>query len=168
MRFKCLLAICLSLATAAVIAAPDVPFTEEAFAPYKGDGPANLDGEAFLKTEKGEVRNCSGETVLLAPGTQYDINVLNRFAFSFEVALMWAKDAKPYWRDSICDSQGKFNFQGVPEGSWFVITQVQWKAMGYGTQGGTVIQKVTLKPGQNRVILSQKNMRPMPFGWDFK
>lgn len=158
-----------ALAMSACATTPDVPFSNADFASYHGNGPARIEGQAFLKTQGGDVKTCAGEQVLLAPATAYDEAVVSRFAFSLSVALMWAGPAAHHWRKSICDSRGNFNFSGVPRGEWFVITQVRWAVRSTNidpgnlnkgeVQGGTLVHKVTLHPGANSVILSMDDLQ---------
>lgn len=147
------------------------PFSDVDFAPYRGDGPASLDGEAFVKTENGEVRNCSGESVFLAPGTPFDFNVIKAFFFNFDLAMKEAGKAAPYWRESLCDSQGKFAFTDVPVGTWIVVTVVRWgnsgRVIGGRSEGGQLAQKITLRPGKNRAVMTMKNFRDPIFGFKF-
>ena len=154
----------------------EAQFSEVDFSPYRGDGPASLDGEAFVKTENGEVRNCSGESVFLAPGTPFDVNVITAFFFNFDLAMKEAGKAAPYWRVSVCDSQGKFVFTDVPVGTWIVVTAVRWGSQGRfsggvlirgHSEGGQLAQKITLRPGKNRAVMTMKNFRSPIFGFKF-
>lgn len=143
------------------------PFSASDFSAYVGEGPATLEGQAFLRTRGGELRYCAGESVLLAPGTQYDIDVITAFAFGRNVALKRAGPAAQYWRESVCDAQGKFQFDGLPVGSWIVITDVRYWVAG-SEQGGVMGKKVNLRAGRNSVIMNEQALRsaaPFGIGW---
>ena len=43
------------------------PFSETDFGPWVGGGPANLKGQAFLRTVGGDVKTCAGAMVILFP-----------------------------------------------------------------------------------------------------
>lgn len=150
----------------------EASFHDVDFAPYRGEGPSSLEGEAFVKTENGEVRNCSGEAVFLAPYTPFDIDVITAFLFHIDLALKKAGQAAPYWRESSCDSQGKFEFTDVPIGTWIVITAVRWgnsgRVIGGQAEGGQLAKKITLRPGKNKVSLNMKNLKHPMFGFDLK
>lgn len=150
----------------------ETPFSDEDFAAFRGDGQATLEGEAFVKTENGEVRNCSGETVFLAPDTPFDFEVITAFLFHLDLALKRAGPAAQYWRESSCDSQGKFNFDDVPVGNWIVITAVRWgnsgRVIGGTRQGGQLAKKISLRSGKNRIVMNMKNFRDPIFGFDLK
>lgn len=149
----------------------DTAFAKTEFAPYRGDGPASLEGEAFVKTENGENRNCGGETILLAPYLSYDINVINGFTFvDIDTALQKAGPAAPYWRESSCDSQGRFEFTNVPVGTWIVITTVRWGNT-WHQERTLLAKKITLRPTKNRISLTMKdrgNDSTRPWGFDLK
>lgn len=150
---------------------PETPFSEHAFAPFVGDGPASLEGEAFVKTENGENRNCGGETILLAPYLPYDIGVINGFYFvNIDTALKNAGPAARYWRESSCDSQGRFEFTNVPVGTWIVITTVRWGNARH--QESTMLAKmITLRPTKNKISLTMKDRghdSTRPWGFDLK
>ena len=150
----------------------ETSFSDADFAPYRGNGPASLEGEAFVKTENGEVRNCSGESVFLAPDTPFDINVITAFYFHVDLAMKKAGEAAPYWRESSCDSQGKFEFTDVPTGTWIAITAVRWgnsgRVIGGQNEGGQLAKKITLRPGKNRIVMNMKNLKHPMFGFDLK
>jgi hypothetical protein len=162
---------CYALVVACVVGsstatAADVQFDAADFAPFAGDGPATLDGEAFAKTKGGELRTCMGETVFLIPANAFSISVINRFAFGTPVAKSWAGPAAPYWRESTCDSQGKFTFAGLPPGNWIAYGEVRWRVLG-DLQLAKMAKKIVLKAGPNRVILGPQEIRPLFGGWNF-
>ncbi|WP_310452255.1 nuclear transport factor 2 family protein [Sulfuritalea sp.] len=150
----------------------EASFSVVDFAPYRGDGPASLEGEAFVKTENGEVRNCSGDAVFLAPYTPFDVEVITAFLFHIDLALKKAGQAAPYWRESSCDSQGKFEFTNVPTGTWIAITAVRWgnsgRVIGGRAEGGQLAKKIILHPGKNRIVMNMKNLKDPIFGFDLK
>lgn len=140
--------------SATVIGATKVQFAAEDFAAYEVDGKASLDGEAFGKTEGGEVKTCAGEKVLLAPNTDYDVQVITGWQFlRTDRALQLAGPAAKYWKETDCDSQGKFTFDDLPAGKWIIITTVKFL-----NQGGLVAKKVTTTDNKKaKVIISNAN-----------
>lgn len=151
--------------------APDPSlFNESEFKPFKGNGPANVEGEAFIRTKGGENRNCQAETVYLAPATSYDKAAVNKLGFNLRAAMDFAGLAAPFWRKSTCNSQGKFVFKKIPSGDYFAITNVEWRAREGRRdekQGGTLVQKVTITDGDNSLILTDKDQAGWG-GWSFK
>lgn len=165
------------------------PFYEADFAAYAGDGTATLEGEAFLRMQSGNIKNCAGAQVLLAPATRYDLAVMGAFLFSrLDTALKRAGPAAKYWRETQCDQQGKFLFENLPVGEWVVLTEATFEVVdqnrvlgnltsGRGLaggvaainqastvqQGGLMGRKVTVKANRNKVILTQENLKSESF-----
>lgn len=149
----------IALLVSTTVFAEDVPFSESDFAPFAGNGPATLEGEAFLGTKGGGVKTCAGGAVFLAPNTKYDIDVITSLTFSRDAAMRKAGPAGKYWKESVCDSQGKFSIEDVPLGEWIVLTDVSWFAENNQKQGGLVAKKVTIRDKKNKVILNQATHR---------
>lgn len=124
------------------------------------------------------MQTCAGETVYLAPANSYDQAVVDSFAFGLKTALQKAGPAAPYWRKSVCNAQGNFQFKAVPNKQWLVITQVGWEVLSPDAgpdltnigrpqsnigktqrEGGMLIKRVALSPGTNGVILSGDDIR---------
>ncbi len=167
MRSLNLLAVIAMALAFAFPAYAETPFSDKDFAAYSGGGKASLEGEAFVKTENGEVRNCSGESVFLAPYTPFDMDVITAFFFHIDLALKKAGPAAPYWRESSCDSQGKFTFEDIPAGTWIAITIVRWGNSSH-TEDGQLAKKVDLRSGKNRIVMNMKNLKNPMFGFDLK
>ncbi len=165
------------------------PFYETDFAAYAGDGPATLEGDAFLKMQSGNIKNCAGAQVLLAPATRYDLAVMGALLFSrLDTALKRAGPAAKYWRETQCDQQGKFLFENLPVGEWVVLTEATFEVVdqnrvlgnltsGKGLaggaaainqastvqQGGLMGRKVTVKANRNKIVLTQENLKSESF-----
>lgn len=181
----------LLLSTSPSLAKDDVPFSDADFAAYGGGGTATLEGEAFLRMQSGNIKNCAGAQVLLAPATDYDLAVMGAFLFSrLDTALGRAGPAAKYWRKTQCDQQGKFSFENLPVGEWVVLTEATFEVVdqsrvlgnltsGRGLaggvteinrastvqQGGLMGRKVTVKANRNKVILTQENLKSESFSF---
>jgi hypothetical protein len=60
-------------------------------------------------------------------------------------------------KQSQCAAQGNFEFTQIPNGRWFVLTEVTW-AVGYARQGGTLMREVSLANGETvQVLLTDKD-----------
>jgi hypothetical protein len=56
-------------------------------------------------------------------------------------------------RRAECDAQGNFSFSEIPEGTWFVLTQVN------GRNGNLLITEVTLSNGiTTKILLTEKHV----------
>jgi hypothetical protein len=113
--------------------------------PYAQPGGNGISGRAYLKPQgnDGQV-TCAGNRVLLLPATPYF-----REMFWHMIVAGSEPEApkRPYpslknmIRRTECDAQGNFSFSGVPDGNWFVLTQVNAK------RGGVLITETTLANG---------------------
>jgi hypothetical protein len=135
-----------------------VPFSDADFAPYRGDGAAILEGQAYVElagTVLPNLRTCFGEPVFLAPATGFDRFVITTAVDGHPVDDA-AGPAAPYWRKATCDSQGRFTFSDVPSGDWYAVTQVTWSVRSEPYQVSKLVRRVTLRPGQNVVVMSSR------------
>lgn len=141
---------------------------QEQTLPKVPDNASNtIKGNAFLTTVGGDVKKCSGNVVTLIPGN----DVLGHVESAYEIEYNSLSDAQKSISDvdkdfliynsklksmfgelrqtSVCDVDGKFEFNNVPPGSWTVKTKVVWqvpKVSGtyvyMSTQGGPVSSEV--------------------------
>lgn len=130
-----------------------------------------IDGSALIRQNGGGVVTCAGMEVSLTPATDYATERMlilykstDRGYLPFAAANIINPPSVPpppdpeYLRQSqktMCDSQGKFQFSNVTDGSFYITTQISWM-VGYNQQGGMLMKRVDLK-GQvsiERVVLS--------------
>ncbi len=57
-------------------------------------------------------------------------------------------------KETTCNGQGNFSFSELQPGNYYISTTVQWK-VGDEIQGGNVNKVITLKEGDNKVIISE-------------
>ena len=124
---------------------------EAAFIKTKGRG--TIDGHAFLREKSGGTQNAAGEVVRLIPATAY---ARERFAklygdrkFVPVFAYPKTQDTDPRYpqfiRTTKTESNGKFTFDNVAPGTYFISTQVTWLPSGALLQeGGAIYELVTV------------------------
>ena len=124
--------------------------------PYAKRGENGISGQAFLRQEGDGVITCAGSRVLLLPATSY-------FREMFWHIIIAGSDPEPpetpypslksMIRRTQCDAQGNFSFQEIPDGTWFILTQVNAK------DGGVLITEVTLSNRRTTsVLLTDKHL----------
>lgn len=60
-------------------------------------------------------------------------------------------------KQSQCDAQGNFAFSSLPDGRWFVATEVKWTVR-YAQQGGALMQELSVANGETaQVLLTEKD-----------
>jgi hypothetical protein len=130
-------------------------------------GSASLSGVATLRTVAGGAHTCAGLSVALVPsGNPTDAYIATAFgardsAFHDASAPLPIPPAglRDIDRRATCDAQGRFSFNALPAGAYYVIAPALWidAAMVGPNQapvvlGGLIMQKVSLKEGEARSI----------------
>ncbi|MDU4465519.1 hypothetical protein [Haemophilus parahaemolyticus] len=127
------------------------------------EGSSRIEGNAFLRQNGGGVVTCAGQEVTLIPFTEYANEKLKVSYLSEDKGYQdWVygnykfNNEDPnyvkYMKTAVCDSQGKFTFDKLSAGTYFVVTAVKWQ-VGYYLQGGSLMQKVTLAKGDTKNIV---------------
>lgn len=129
---------------------------EAEYGPYLRTGTSTISGQAFLRQKNGVVVTGAGRIVTLDPATS--------------VGKEWWDKAAQVWvhrtltppssgfaharRSTTADAGGRFKFEGLPAGQYYVRTTVTWEPGGLTPmQGGLVGQFVDVKKGQEKEII---------------
>ena len=168
------------------------PIEEYEKLPAIDSGTATIRGQAFLKTVDGTVKYAAGCTILLNPVTSYSNQWYNEYHLSIQrrtnaarkdffagmaVAsqhmdwnlIEWKKISRPDYRlenyvaKAIADGEGRFEFENVPAGEYYVATSITWgvpQVSGYSSYihhtGRMLAKKISIKDGQElKIILTQ-------------
>jgi hypothetical protein len=136
---------CASLLAAFVLAGcqsmsrPTQVATASAFDPgeaafIKKSGTAKIEGHAFWRTGEGGTTDAGGEIVRLVPATAYArerFATLYRGGRSINASSIPQVEVDPayadYTRTTRAESNGRFQFDNVAPGTYFVTTQIVWK-----------------------------------------
>ncbi len=137
------------------------------------DGKNTIVGSAFLKQLDGHIQSCAGSVVELIPATDYAKSRINRLyeidqrkfyiPTNKRLKFISQKDTDEanyidLRKRTVCDIDGKFEFENVHDGSFFVWTSVTWEYVVSSsgtmtTAGGPVMLPVTVKNGQTKKIV---------------
>jgi hypothetical protein len=125
-------------------------------------GAGKITGQAFLRTQGGEVRTAAGQMVLLYPATKFtrEISTFAEYdvtpaGFTAGTGSVFGDKLKPYTRSYQADAEGKFEFSEVPSGDYIVGTNVEW-VVGYAKQGGFIFKEAHVGDGEAvRVIVTR-------------
>jgi hypothetical protein len=125
-------------------------------------GTNTIRGSALMRQVNGGINTCAGQPVLLIPAT---IHAQKRMKILFGNATkamrpvgreVVIKGSPPEYfkltRNTTCDAQGRFVFDKVTDGSFYIATNVVWSSFGFfyrTPQGGTLMEKVTV--GENEI-----------------
>lgn len=146
-----------------------IAFSAEEAAFIRKPGTGTITGHAFRTRPLGQVVNAAGEIVRLVPVTAFS---RERFRQLYGDRFYVASSAYPkqdtpdpayvdHTRTTRADARGRFSFDKVAPGSYFVTTQVIWGAEDAAQrEGGSVYDLVTLTGKETEpveIILSGKN-----------
>ncbi|RTL86533.1 MAG: carboxypeptidase regulatory-like domain-containing protein [Hyphomicrobiales bacterium] len=158
------LIVCLPLVLAACNSAPapEARFDAAEAAFMEKPGKTTISGQAFLPDKTGHVnaRFAAGEVVRLIPATSYS---RARLAYYFKgakftpAALVPKNDPDPdylaHTRQTKAGSTGRFVFENVPPGDYFVSTQLIWKPDGaFLPEGGLIYEEVTVTGAETKPV----------------
>jgi len=149
-------------------------FSEKQAAYINKQGKNSIQGQGMLKTRGGDVKTSAGSIAYLYPKTDYTDEMMTALFGNterginqvFEVRAKKYKNVivnlnpniTTYTKKQTCDAQGNFDFSGIPDGTYYVVTNVEWSVPGtyaMGFQGGDLMSKITVKNGsKQRVILT--------------
>ncbi|WP_457755432.1 hypothetical protein [Thermovibrio ammonificans] len=142
-------------------------FNPKEVAWFKKKGNNTLTGQAFLRTMGGQVITCAGQDVYLIPVSKYSSERIKAIYGNTTKAFVdilsyrnknikFIPDSKEYFKfikKTICDANGRFKFTNLPDGEYFLFTQVVWTVPVLGPQGGVLMQKVRLSGGEKREVI---------------
>lgn len=132
-------------------AAPRPPFPAEEYAALEGrTGTGVVTGQAFLRTRGGDVKVGAGSEVNLNPVTSY-----SEYWYVSMTRGQALQEPDPrmhkYLFVTQADAEGKFRFENVPAGEYFLTGKVTWEAPGRyysSTQGGWISERITVRDGE--------------------
>ncbi len=128
-------------------------------------GSNTIKGSALIRQQGGGVVTCAGIPVGLIPDTEYSrermLAIYNSDirgyypAFGSATVKFNNTDSGyiTYQRKTVCDAQGFFKFDGISDGSFFIVTQIVWGSDTYVKQGGWIMQRVTVSNGDSKDIV---------------
>jgi hypothetical protein len=167
MRRLCLLLAALVLAGCNASSAP--AFDPRAAEIINQAGKGTIEGHAFFRDEKGKVIYAAGEIIRLIPATPYaDARFSQLYGSSKyrRAGLLGLTGGDPdseyarYSRTTKAESSGRFTFENLAPGSYYVVTQITWLPDGsLVAQGGSIYERVTLSGKESepvKVIVSGK------------
>lgn len=147
-------AIAVTMAGCVQTATIDTPFDEASLQYAAGQGQATISGQGFMRRRDGIVVYGAGSAVALAPKVPYTEEAFNKVqAAPFGVNFTNSDPRlKKYVRKTQANGEGRFTFNNVPNGSYYVCTRIEWMA-GNNSQGGELCETVTVSNGQNAEVL---------------
>jgi len=135
----------------------DTPYDKTLAARLLANGPNTVTGSASVRQRSGSVVTCAGQPVYLVPATDYArIRVRALYGSDERGASLDGRsyrfdpDPPEYAklvRQAQCDANGRFRFDRVASGTFFLTAVVRWQE-GERRAGGSLMQQVTTGGGR--------------------
>jgi len=122
-------------------------FNAADYAPYDKPAGASISGQAFLKTRGGDVKFGAGNYVTLDPVTPYFTEWFEHTALRGTLKADPDSRTHPYHRETRADGEGRFTFENLPAGDYYIACSIRWLA-GDSNTGGVAHAKVHVDAGQ--------------------
>ena len=131
-----------------------IKFPEVEYTALKNSGNSKVFGQVFAKTRGGDVKIGAGNEVYLTPITSYSNQWYKESYLQGNQMTEGDIRQQQYIRKTISDGNGKFTFNNIPEGEYFVISHVTWEVPTTSyvkrNQGGLIAQ--IIKVNNNDVV----------------
>lgn len=160
--FRLVVLICILLILCACVSTPQIQsqFDPEQASFIHEKGPAVLSGQAFLRRKDGIVIYAAGSKVRLIPKTTHSKERMGAIYGDRKIVsiLPQMPQTDPRYeemmRETKADGEGRFQFDQLANGAYYVSTYVNWEVDG-SVQGGSIMETVTIADGKSvQVIVS--------------
>jgi len=150
MRLPILLIACLLSTSCAIpLVERQAQFVESEYASYAGEGTARICGVAYIKTQRGEFKYGAENETYLNPVTSYSTEWYTVEVIGDRSLTKADPKVLAYNRATRADSDGRFCFENIPSGTYYLTCPVEWM---YGAnsaiKGGMAYAQVTVKDGE--------------------
>ncbi|MEN9018068.1 MAG: hypothetical protein ABF331_06145 [Hellea sp.] len=122
-------------------------------------GDAKVFGSSFLRQSGGGVVSCAGTQVGLIPASSYADERISYLYGNLQKGYNPNKSIdianSSYINDmriTTCDVDGKFEFNNIPAGVYYLTTRIEWM-VGYRKQGGALMQRLEITEGESKRIV---------------
>lgn len=128
-------------------------FDPAEYAPYEREGTGSVVGQAFVVTKGGDVKLGAGRQVGLHPMTSVSIETHERLVIGY-TPLQWNYDEETLKRLShvtrhvTADGNGRFRFDNLPAGEYYIACDIEWYVSEYQKSGGIAYAKVKVEEGK--------------------
>ncbi len=140
-------------------------FDPAEYEPFDRTGTGVIEGQAFIRKQGGGVVTAAGGEVSIRPATRFSDEWYQRSVLGNEELDPAPPEVMKYWQATIADADGRFSFEGLPAGEYYVTSLIKWEVP-VGYYGGGVAStrteayvahaKATVKDGQvTRAIVTR-------------
>jgi hypothetical protein len=159
-RFLRLVGLLAAAISATFVLAQESAFDPKAAAFIHKEGKATIEGHAFLRRPDNTTENAVGQTVRLIPLTPYSEARFaqfykgKKFLPAREIPKLDAdSDYASYTRTTTSESSGRFTFENVAPGRYYVATQIIYRPKGsFFSEGGALYDVITVTGNEKKTI----------------
>lgn len=130
-------------------------YNESIFSAYNKEGTGRIYGQAFLKTNGGDVKLGAGNTVILMPANLYTKEIVSLMESNKSLANVDNRLGK-YQRRETADAGGNFEFNNLPPGEYYLACSITWMVNTYIESGGMITYKASLSNGERKRVMLTK------------
>jgi hypothetical protein len=123
---------------------------EREYAPYRERGSARISGSVTMTTSGGTVLVGSACQVRLTPVTDDSTRYIQDVVMKGDTKP-WKEDADAVWWVTAADEQGRFTFEDVPAGSYYLTCPVAWRDSVDGSARQRILWAQTTVAGSESV-----------------
>lgn len=152
-------------ATPAPPAQMTLPFNAGDVAWSRAAGTATVEGRAVISPAGGTAQTCAGGEAQLLPAGTYAAEMM-RIVFGSDVrgfaplaTARYPASIAPDFASTVrrigCDAEGRFRFDAVPAGRWYVFSNVVFRGASAeaAPQGGSLMQRIDVAEGARANVL---------------
>jgi hypothetical protein len=133
-----------------------VAFDPAEYEPFRAEGTGVVEGQAFLLTQGGAVKVGAGRDVGIHPVTSYSTEGYDRWILGYETLEEGDPQAGAFTRVTTADADGRFRFEALPPGDYYIVCQINWEyansvysgGVQTRTTGGIAHARVTVEDGK--------------------
>lgn len=120
------------------------------------DGNNTIKGTAFLRQKGGGIVTCAGYKTQLIPYTDYANEIMRAtYGNSFGgyvgyYSIDRNRNYFNYQTTAMCDVDGRFVFNNISDGDYFITATVVWKVR--YVEGGRLMKRVTVSGGEIKEV----------------
>ncbi len=143
-------------------------FDPAEYAPYDSAGSGEITGTGSASAGRNGSRTIALRTVVLTPVTSWSRLWWERWVLRGDPAGEGEPRSERYLREAVADSSGRFRFEHLPAGEYFLRGTILFETGDFGRNGSPVLRvvlgkQVVLGAGQ-RLAIVLDSLRVEPYG----
>ena len=139
-------------------------FDEADYVPFAKPGTGSISGQAFAKTQRGNVRYAAGDKITLIPTTVYGVTWMGMMRRDISSVLSYGNNpdyikhlpmdprAATFTRTTTADAEGRFRFDELAPGDYVVFTTIRWMTSSTRYSGAFFYGRVTAENGKKTTV----------------